>query len=488
MTSVTFPTSLGGSGVTISDDADPSTGLLNGGHRDRFVPALKGTVDMAQYVYQYAAKIDGAAEDAERAENARGYVEAYAGALKNNLHQYYGQFATLGLNFARGKYLVDDGELSETTNASEILSVVRASPKWVEGPNGYLREVAPNTIARQWRNGVCQGALIEEERTNLLLWSEDFTNAVWSKSGVMISNDAAVGPDGTMSADKIIPDATGGRYVVQAVEVADNTTCIFSVFAKAAEYNSIRLNARDKSGSYQSGFFNLVTGIGEHVAVTGERLAGGWWKVSLRVESVAGTAPPAFYLYPADDGVVAQGGDGTSGIYIWGAQLEEGGQPSSYISTTDTPVTRAADNISRELGGDYNQGAGTVFVEFHTDRIYNLVGTIWEANVDNNNRVGIYHDSNGNIFTRVRNDGVNYDTPSKLYAVGKNRAALSFQDGEPSILAVNGATAAGPVADIPTVTTEGITGNGGALFVGTKSVITRLPFSVSDAELAEKTQ
>lgn len=49
MSSVTFPTEYGGSGQTITDDANPSTGLLNGGHRQRFVPGLEGTVDMAQW-------------------------------------------------------------------------------------------------------------------------------------------------------------------------------------------------------------------------------------------------------------------------------------------------------------------------------------------------------------------------------------------------------------------------------------------------------
>lgn len=49
MASVTFPTGYGGSGETVSDDSDPNTGLANGGHRVRFVPALQGTVDMAAW-------------------------------------------------------------------------------------------------------------------------------------------------------------------------------------------------------------------------------------------------------------------------------------------------------------------------------------------------------------------------------------------------------------------------------------------------------
>lgn len=50
MTTVTFPTALGGDGSTVSDDNDPVTGLGNGGHRTRFVPSLKNIVAIAQMV------------------------------------------------------------------------------------------------------------------------------------------------------------------------------------------------------------------------------------------------------------------------------------------------------------------------------------------------------------------------------------------------------------------------------------------------------
>lgn len=61
MTSVYFDPALGGDGSTVTDDADPTTGLANGGHRDRFVLALAQTVAMANTAQLAAAAANNAA-------------------------------------------------------------------------------------------------------------------------------------------------------------------------------------------------------------------------------------------------------------------------------------------------------------------------------------------------------------------------------------------------------------------------------------------
>jgi hypothetical protein len=70
MASITFPSSLGGDGRTYSDDANPTTGLANGGHRTRFIPTLQGTVAMA-------ASAQGSAQQAAGSVTAaKGYLDA----------------------------------------------------------------------------------------------------------------------------------------------------------------------------------------------------------------------------------------------------------------------------------------------------------------------------------------------------------------------------------------------------------------------------
>jgi hypothetical protein len=71
MTSVTFPPGLGGDGSTVTDDANPSTGLANGGHRTRFVPALQQAVAvMSGAVSQSAASASGASSSAGAAASS----------------------------------------------------------------------------------------------------------------------------------------------------------------------------------------------------------------------------------------------------------------------------------------------------------------------------------------------------------------------------------------------------------------------------------
>jgi len=362
MTSVTFPPRLGGSGVTISDDADPNTGMLNGGHRDRFVPALKGTVDMAQYVYQYAAKIDGAAEDAERAMQARAYVEGYAAALRNNLLAVYRERATLDIDFLRGKYRVDDGDggVVETLDAGDILSISRASPKWVFGPNGKLREVPPNTIARQWNpeTGEALGALIEETRTNLLTWSET-DGANWG-----VSNSAASWANTPTVMRGIVLD----RYIRGSVWLVDtsssSTVATWSVFfydggqdtnnATVIRGEFKGVITANTSGTvifdYDTKTFSLAQGGGSWALKTHD-LGRGLYRVILTGRIGDGSTPTALRT--------AIYGDNK---WLGGFQLEEAGTVSSYIPTQDSPVTRAADDIRWLLNDAFSYDRGTVVI------------------------------------------------------------------------------------------------------------------------------
>lgn len=82
MASVTFPTDFGGDGNTYTDDADPTTGLANGGHRLRFVPCLSGAVDMAAWAKQqadaaYASRLQ-TASDSAKAVSANSSAQAAA--------------------------------------------------------------------------------------------------------------------------------------------------------------------------------------------------------------------------------------------------------------------------------------------------------------------------------------------------------------------------------------------------------------------------
>lgn len=101
MASVNFPTSLGGDGKTYSDDANPNTGLANGGHRTRFVPILTNTVAMAARARDEAGNASGSAKAAE------GYVASISDLAQEIGARFYPTVRpTLSLNFVDEVYRI----------------------------------------------------------------------------------------------------------------------------------------------------------------------------------------------------------------------------------------------------------------------------------------------------------------------------------------------------------------------------------------------
>lgn len=120
MTSVTFPTALGGDGSTVSDDADPTTGLRNAGYKTRFVPALKQTVNMTQTTVNKAAA--AAVSEANAANSA---ASALAQRNLAETAKTGAQQERIGAEEARDEAEAFAG-LAQATNPLEALQVNRA--------------------------------------------------------------------------------------------------------------------------------------------------------------------------------------------------------------------------------------------------------------------------------------------------------------------------------------------------------------------------
>lgn len=377
MATVTFPTALGGDGKTYSDDADPDTGLDGLGYTTRFVPCLKQAVAMAVYTQQYAAKIDAAKANADRAEDAKSYVEAVADQYDVNITEQFRRKAVLDLDFARGIYAIDDGERTDTRLANELLTINRASPKWVEGPNGQLREVATNTIARQWRNGVQQGLLIEESRTNELLWSRDFTNGYWVPVRSSVSSSGLWIPD----ADSSNPFLNASSRTITSGLTYTLTTRVKLVGEPSAvRYLTFGLRNEHFGGGSTSSTYGVID------LVTGDFIApsypssyrvvkqGGWLYIETTATATANSSVASGYFGVNESFQVGRlaglVGDGQTGVEIDYIQLEIGSTPSSYIPTTDSVATRVMDQITRNNIDFINRRSGIIYADFiyrHSD-------------------------------------------------------------------------------------------------------------------------
>lgn len=207
----------------------------------------------------------------------------------------------------------------------------------------------PTTLA-------CRGLLIEETRTNLALQSQTFNTASWTKVVSTVSADSANGPDNALTADKLIPDlnaAFGTTNIQQSFsKAASAITYTWSVFGKADGFDRILLRCQDSGGSVNSSsvIVNISTGaitsaasaLGAFTSPSAkvDAYANGFFRVQLTFTSSTDTFLRAL-VYPTD--TTATKGDGVKGVLLYGAQLEVGAFPTSYIITTTTSVARNAD-------------------------------------------------------------------------------------------------------------------------------------------------
>jgi hypothetical protein len=248
----------------------------------------------------------------------------------------------------------------------------------------------PSTLA-------AQGLLIEEQRTNLVTYSEDILS--WTNvSGATFSSTAATAPDGTTTANSIVEDnSLGNRRAWIGVTTAASATYTVSCFIKALPGSAqryVRLILWDPAltNGYAVLFCDPNTGT-----VTGTNLSAaavtdgwsnlvanavqdcgsGWYRFSMTVTTGTGTALrvqnavvdlPGGTFTGGTGGALNYTGDGSSGAYVWGAQLEAGAFPTSYIPTTTTALTRAADVASvNTLSPWFNSSEYTVYAEFQRD-------------------------------------------------------------------------------------------------------------------------
>ncbi len=210
--------------------------------------------------------------------------------------------------------------------------------------------------------GECKGLLIEESRANSLFRSEDFTTT-WGASAVSVSSNVITAPDGNTTADKLVENTSFSsfKFVSQSVGTIVGTYTV-SAFFKAGERFSGYVQLLS-SGGNATALFNLRTGTITGGSGTITPYGNGWYRVSSTATFTSATATVYIVLYNIN-GITNYTGDGTSGIYVWGAQVEEGAFPTSYIPTTASTVTRNADLV--EMTGTnfsswYNSSEGTIY-------------------------------------------------------------------------------------------------------------------------------
>jgi len=290
-------------------------------------------------------------------------------------------------------------------------TVDRNSTKYVLGSGGTIISYATDEPAFEFNaDGSYKGLLVEPAATNICLQSEDI-NTTWSPSGntTRTANNTTA-PDGNSTADKLGDDNTGGGatgsvIVGQAITVSGGTKYTASVFLKKSGLNWARLQAFG-AGSVGDANPNQFVDLDNGVLGTGnagiddatiEAYPNDWYRCSITWTQGAGDTSFTFNIWVANaDGNSTVDLDGTSSIFVWGAQVETGPIATSYIPTTTASVTRNKDDIFLGSASSLiGQTEGTLYIEVDW-RLASGTGQFLSSANDgtDNNRIQIYIETN----------------------------------------------------------------------------------------------
>ena len=244
-------------------------------------------------------------------------------------------------------------------NASGFIEIVNANlPRF---------DYDPITLAPK-------GLLIEESRTNLLRYSARLEIGAWGKTRATVTANAAVAPDGDSTADKIVEDATASstHFIAQTITVTAGTKYVLSAYVKADERNWFTFQLPSSiMGAAKNAFFDVsdgtigtvTSGVTAAIAFVGD----GWYRCSVTFTPTASVSASFTFVLADADNSISYTGDGTSGLFAWGYQVEAGAFATSYIPTTTASLTRNADAVSMtgtNFSDWYNQSEGAFVINY----------------------------------------------------------------------------------------------------------------------------
>jgi hypothetical protein len=421
-----------------------------------------------------------------------------------------GQTPSLDLQFV-------NQNLTNVTTGTNPVTFTRASSGTFVGSNGLLQTAATNAPRFDCNplTGACLGLLVEEQRTNLLLRSEEFDNASWAKTFLNenVTANTTTAPNGLVVADRVATVAATAEFGVgQNVTVTANIPATISIFAKAAASNFVYLRYY---GGAANLFYTIIVDLSTGV-VTNTRtglsttaathavtaLSNGWYRISCTATHnstnhflIAGPCLTGTQDIGASFGEVPTAGTGNESIYLWGAQIEVGACPTSYIPTTTAATTRSADVATitgTNFSSWYNQSEGTMFV-IGSAKGNAATQVLFQADNTTTAERNALRKTSGSAFqSLIVDDGVTVvnvsmsTPPFAEGAIGRGAVAYATDSVTPSF---NGALGSVDTAATMPTPTQAVIGNGvgSAYLNGHISRITYWPTRLPNAVLQQIT-
>jgi len=297
---------------------------------------------------------------------------------------------------------IDNVSVKEVTDADFDFS--RTSSATRVNSDNLIETSATNTPRLDYTNGTAS-ILLEPQSTNLLTYSELFDNSYWTKSALSAVS-GFISPDGNANAFKLVEDTSSGVHRLLNSAIALSGDILISIFAKKGERNWFKLSNNNVIGAY----FDLQSGsvgtVDSGVTANIENYGNGWYRCSILKNRATSGSERLVLDLSLDGSGTSYLGDGTSGIYIYGAQLEALSYPTSYIPTSGSTVTRAAETLNNAGNSDLiNSTEGVLYAEVATlveggsNRFLGL------SDGSSNNRVVILYTNAANKIRAILSSG-----------------------------------------------------------------------------------
>jgi hypothetical protein len=385
---------------------------------------------------------------------------ALAGSwARNALWKTARALPSLDLRFA------DNKTLGDAYGGGSPVTFTRASSATYTGSDGIVKTATTNE-ARFDHNpttGESLGLLVEEARTNLVTASADFSTG-WTTTRATLTTNQTTAPDGTTTADLLTEDTSTNTHVLQSnFSVTAGTSYTLSVWVKQNTSVSPTRNIRLFFPSAQfttqvAAGFDLTTGVitptNSPVATSLQFYANGWVRISCTATCTTSSASSSI-SFQMTSGVLTTYTGGSSGLYLWGAQFEAGAFMTSYIPTTGTTATRAADVASitgSNFNNWFNANEGSLFAQYRTP----ASGTRSVATFNDgtaNERMNLYSSTTDPKFIVVDGGATQADLDGGTISINtETRAAIGYAVNNFAMASDNGSAVTDTSGTLPTVT------------------------------------
>ena len=344
----------------------------------------------------------------------------------------------------------------------------------------------------------CPHHILEPARTNLVTYSEDFSNPNWIKQDVTISSNSAISPDGSLNASLLTEGVTVSNHKINSpsAPVTTGLTYTFSVFVKNNGADLFSITAGAFGSLAINSTFNLVTQtsasllgsstikkIGDYFLCTATGVS-----TQTRNQSMLIILNKANIAYP-----FSYQGDGTSGIYIYGAQVEAGSYPTSYIPTNGAAVTRSAETANG--AGDaatFNDSEGVLMMEMSAlaNDLSNRILSLSNGAYSNSTRISYNTTSNSIEYRVVSSSSIQAQL---IYALPdiktNNKISVKYKSND-FALWINGFKVATDLSGLTSIGLDRLNfddGGGAADFYGKTKQIQYFQTALTDSELEQLT-